>query len=182
VTDAAGEGGPAASVQFEDGADARAWRTSPLPSTRAAWEHTMPDHGDRKTRPTSADVASFLDGVADDRRRTDAWEVLDTMRRVTGAEPTMWGGSIVGFGRQPYTTADGKERDWLAIGLSPRKAALTLYGLTYYGSNADLLERLGEHSTGKGCLYVKRLDDVDLGVLEELVARAWSTNHVEDAS
>jgi hypothetical protein len=142
----------------------------------------MADHGDRKTRPTDADVEAFLDGVAGDRRRTDAWEVLDTMRRVTGAEPRMWGNSIVGLGYQPYTTADGKERDWLAIGLSPRKAALTLYGLTYYGSNDDLLERLGTHTTGKGCLYVKRLDEVDREVLEELIGRAWGANHVEDAS
>jgi hypothetical protein len=142
----------------------------------------MTDHGDRKTRPTSADVEEFLDSVADARRLTDAREVLEVMRRVTGAEPTMWGGSIIGFGNQPYTTSDGKERDWFAVGLSPRKTALTLYGLTYYGSNDDLLERLGKHSTGKGCLYVKRLDDVNREVLEELIARAWVTNHVEDAS
>jgi hypothetical protein len=142
----------------------------------------MADQGDRKTRPTSEHVGAFLDAVADDRRRADAREVLDTMRRVTGAEPRMWGDSIVGFGHQPYTTSDGKERDWFAIGLSPRKAALTLYGLTSYGSNADLLERLGKHTTGKGCIYVKRLDDLDHEALEALIARAWSANHVEDAS
>ena len=142
----------------------------------------MAYHSDRRTRPTAADVDAFLDDVADERRRADAREVRDTMRRVTGAEPTMWGGSIVGFGHQPYTTSDGKERDWFAVGLSPRKAALTLYGLTYYGSNEDLLERLGKHTTGKGCLYVRRLDDVDREVLEQLIARSWVTNHVEDAS
>lgn len=142
----------------------------------------MADRADRKTRPTSADVGAFLDGVVDERRRADAWEVLDTMRRVTGAEPQMWGGSMVGFGRQPYTTSDGKEREWFAIGLSPRKAALTLYGLTYYGSNDDLLERLGAHTTGEGCLYVKRLEDVDPDVLRELIARAWKTDHVEGAA
>lgn len=142
----------------------------------------MVDHGDRKTRPTTADVEAFLDGVADERRRADAWEVLDTLRRVSGAEPTMWGASIIGFGRQPYTTSDGKERDWFAVGLSPRKAALTLYGLTYYGSNAELLERLGRHTSGKGCVYVRRLDDIDRDVLEELIAHAWATNHIEGAS
>jgi hypothetical protein len=139
------------------------------------------DHGDRKTRPTDADVESFLAGVADERRRADAVEVLETMRRVTGAEPTMWGGSIIGFGHQPYTTSDGKERDWFAVGLSPRKAALTIYGLTYYGSNDDLLERLGKHTTGKGCLYVKRLEDVDQDVLEQLITRSWATNHLGEA-
>ncbi len=137
----------------------------------------MADHGDRKTRPTSADVDGYLDAVADERRRTDALAVLELMRRVTGAEPTMWGGSIIGFGHQPYTTSDGKERDWFAVGLAPRKAALTIYGLTSYGSNEDLLERLGKHTTGKGCLYVKRLEDVDEDVLEELIARSWATNH-----
>lgn len=141
----------------------------------------MTEHGDRKTRPTDADVAAFLDGVDDERRRADAWAVLDMMRRLSGVEPRLWGASIVGFGRQPYTTADGKQRDWFAVGLAPRKAALTLYGLTYDGTNTDLLERLGKHSTGKGCLYIKRLDDVDRDVLEELITQSWRTNHEEDA-
>ncbi|MEX2532340.1 MAG: DUF1801 domain-containing protein [Nitriliruptoraceae bacterium] len=142
----------------------------------------MVDYGDRKTLPTDRDVVTFLDGVADARRREDAWQVLAVMCRITGADPTMWGSSIVGFGHQPYTTSDGKQRDWFAIGFSPRKAALTIYGLTYYGSNDDLLARLGKHTTGKGCLHVKRLEDLDQQVLEMLIARAWATNHVEDAS
>jgi hypothetical protein len=137
------------------------------------------DHGDRTTTPTDGDVDAYLASVADDRRRADAREVLTLMREVTGAEPRLWGTSLIGFGRQPYRTADGKEREWFAVGLAPRKAALTLYGLTYYGSNEDLLARLGPHTTGKGCLYVKRLDAVDLEVLTELVARAWRTNHRE---
>ncbi len=139
----------------------------------------MTDHGDRLTRPSDDDVAAFLESVADERRRSDAQEVLALMQRVTGAEPRMWGTSVVGLGRQPYRTADGKEREWFAVGLAPRKAALTLYGLTFYGSNEDILQRLGPHTTGKGCLYVKHLDDVDRDVLEELVARAWETNHRE---
>ncbi|MDT0213717.1 DUF1801 domain-containing protein [Rothia sp. ARF10] len=88
---------------------------------------------------------------------------------------------MVGFGRQPYTTADGKQREWFAVGLAARKAALTFYGLTAYGSHADVLERLGPHTTGKGCLYVKRLADVDEGVLRELIALSWSENHVDAA-
>jgi hypothetical protein len=137
------------------------------------------DHGDRTTTPTDGDVDAYLASVADDRRRADAREVLTLMREVTGAEPRLWGTSLIGFGRQPYRTADGKEREWFAVGLAPRKAALTLYGLTYYGSNEDLLARLGPHTTGKGCLYVKRLDAVDREVLTELVALAWRTNHRE---
>lgn len=132
---------------------------------------------DRKTLPHDGDVDAFVAQVPDDRRRADTEEVLELMRRVSGHEPRMWGPSMVGFGRQPYRTADGKERETFAIGLAPRKAALTLYGLTYYGSHTDLLERLGPHTTGKGCLYVKRLDDVDRSVLEELVRRSWAENH-----
>lgn len=135
------------------------------------------DDADRKTHPTDADVTASLDAVPDERRRADALEVLDLMREVTGAQPRMWGPSMVGFGRQPYRTADGKEHEWFAVGLAPRKAALTLYGLTYDDSNSDLLERLGPHTTGKGCLYVKRLEDVDREVLTELVRRSWETNH-----
>ncbi|MBR7742507.1 DUF1801 domain-containing protein [Phycicoccus sp. BSK3Z-2] len=139
----------------------------------------MTDHGDRTTRPGGGDVDAHLAAVADDRRRADAQAVLVLMREVTGAEPRMWGASTIGFGRQPYRTADGKDREWFAVGLAARTAALTLYGLTYYGSNDDLLARLGPHTTGKGCLYVKRLSDVDPAVLRDLVARAWATNYEE---
>lgn len=132
---------------------------------------------DRITQPTEADVTAYLDGVTDEQRRDDARAAVELMRDVTGAPPRMWGASTIGFGRQPYRTADGKEREWFAVGLAPRKAALTLYGLTYHDSNADLLQRLGPHTTGQGCLYVKRLDDVDPEVLSELVRRSWETNH-----
>ena len=132
---------------------------------------------DRITQPSDADVTAFLDGVTDDRRREDARAVVELMREVTGASARMWGTTTSGFGRQPYRTADGKEREWFALGLAPRKAALTLYGLTYYGTNTDLLDQLGPHTTGKGCVYVKRLDDVDRDVLTELVRRSWETNN-----
>jgi hypothetical protein len=135
---------------------------------------------DRLTKPGTGDVRVFLDSVPDERRRKDAVAVTELIREVTGAEPVMWGTSMVGFGTQRYTTADGKEREWFAVGLSPRKAALTLYGLTYYDSNQDLLELLGPHTTGKGCLYVKRLDDVDRAVLVELVDRAWAANSTSE--
>jgi hypothetical protein len=140
----------------------------------------MAEQSDRKTRPGDGDVRAFLDGVADERRRADARALLELMESVTGAGPRMWGASIIGFGRQPYTTSDGKQREWFAVGLSPRKAALTLYGLTYYGTNTDLLERLGRHTTGKGCLYLKRLEDVDREVLTELIRRSWESNNAED--
>lgn len=131
---------------------------------------------DRKTKPTDAAADDVIDAVADERRRTDAQEALALMREVTGVEPVVWGPSMIGLGSQPCTTADGKERVWFRVGLGPRKAALTLYGFTVYGSNQDLLERLGKHTTGKGCPYVKRLSDVDEGVLRELVERSWSAD------
>jgi hypothetical protein len=137
----------------------------------------MADRDTRKTQPTDADVEAYLDSVEQPRRREDALAALALMREVSGVEPRMWGASMVGFGRQDYTTADGRQHQWFAIGLAPRKAALTLYGLTYYDSNADLLQRLGPHTTGKGCLYVKRLEDLDHEVLRELVARSWAANH-----
>lgn len=136
----------------------------------------VPDVGDRVTQPTDGDVTAYLDSVADPRRRDDARAVVALMAQVTGAEPRMWGPSMVGFGRQAYRTADGKQREWFAVGLAPRKAALTLYGLTFYGTNADLLARLGPHTTGKGCVYVRSLADLDRGVLADLVRRAWDTN------
>lgn len=130
----------------------------------------------RKTAATGAGVEAYLDSVADPGRREDARAVARLMRDVTGAEPEMWGSSIIGFGRMTYTVTDG-EHQTFAVGLAPRKAALTLYGLTYYGSNEDLLARLGRHKTGKGCIYVTRLEDIDAAALRDLVARAWATNH-----
>ncbi len=130
----------------------------------------------RKTRPHDGDVHAFLETVEDPRRKADAESVLALMLEVSGTQPVLWGSSIIGFGRQGYTTADGKEHEWFAIGLSPRKAALTLYGLTYYDSNRDLLDRLGPHRTGKGCLYVTRLERLDAEVLRELVERSWAAN------
>ena len=132
---------------------------------------------DRVTQATDADVTAYLDGVTDERRRADAQSAVDLFREATGAEPRMWGAGMIGFGRQPYRTADGKEREWFAVGLAPRRAALTLYGLTHEGTSTDLLGALGPHSTGKGCLYVKRLDDVDRAVLTDLVRRAWQANN-----
>jgi len=132
---------------------------------------------ERKTQPTDESVAGFLATITDERRRADAEGALALMQDVTGAEPVLWGSSMVGFGRQPYTTADGKQHEWFAVGLSPRKTSLTFYGLTYYESNTDLLGRLGPHTTGKGCLYVKQLEAVDREVLTELIERSWQANH-----
>ena len=126
-----------------------------------------------KTRPTGADVTAFLQSVSDERRRAESIAMRELMERVTGAPAEMWGPSIVGFGRQEYTITSGTS-DMLVMGFAPRKAALTLYGVYNDDAPAEpLFEQLGPHSTGKGCLYLKRLDAVDSAVLERLIRSAW---------
>ena len=126
-----------------------------------------------KTGPTGADVDSFLAAVPDDRRRADARRVCDLMRRLSGEPPVMWGPSMVGFGFRHYRYASGHEGDTFVVGFSPRKAALVIYGVySEYDDSASVLASLGAVTAGKGCVYVKRLDAVDLGVLEGLIARA----------
>ena len=123
-----------------------------------------------KTKVNDASVEGFLNGVGDERKRADAFAVLEMMKRITGEEPKMWGASIVGFGEKTYKSpATGREVDWLKIGFSPRKANLTLYVLTQSIKESGLLENLGPHTTGVGCLYIKRLSDVDEKVLERLI-------------
>jgi hypothetical protein len=126
-----------------------------------------------KTAKTAASVPEFLDAVADPRRRADTMAVCALIQEVTGAEPAMWGGSIVGFGTYHYKYASGQEGDWPAVSLSPRKAALTLYLSTGFDGAEDLLGRLGPHSMGKSCLYVKRLSAIDQDVLRDLVGKAF---------
>ena len=126
-----------------------------------------------KARPTGKDVTAFLDSVPDARRRAEGHEIRSVFERVTGATAEMWGPSMVGFGSAPYTNTTGSH-EWFVVGFSPRKAALTLYGIhDGYGPPDPLLAELGPHTTGKGCVYIKRLADVDGGVLERLIARAW---------
>ncbi len=123
-----------------------------------------------KTKRTDASVDAFLKRVPDADRREDCFTLLRLMKQVTKVEPKMWGPSIVGFGCYHYTYASGREGDWPLTGFSPRKQDLTLYlmgGLDGYG---PLLGRLGKHKTGKVCLYIRRLADVDLSVLKSLVA------------
>lgn len=133
-----------------------------------------------KTQATAADVGRFLEAVAHPVRRADAL-VLDALfRRVTGWTPRMWGPSMVGYGRYRYVYDSGREGEMLATGFAPRKAALSIYIMPGYADFGDILARLGKHRHGKSCLYVNKLADIDLGVLEELIraglddlARRW---------
>ncbi len=122
-----------------------------------------------KTRATDADVAAFLAGVEPAAKAADA-VVLDRLfQRVTGFRPVMWGPSIVGYGRYHYRYASGREGDFLATGFSPRKAAHSIYILPGYADFGPILARLGKHRTGRSCLYVNKLADIDLDVLAELI-------------
>ena len=122
-----------------------------------------------KTKLSDASVEVFLDGIADEAKRRDSYAILAMMQEVTGVEAKMWGDSIVGFGSYHYKYASGREADWPLVAFSPRKQNLTLYIMSGFEQYDELLQRLGKHSTGKACLYVKRLADIDLAVLRELV-------------
>ncbi|WP_229073172.1 DUF1801 domain-containing protein [Actinoplanes sp. DH11] len=126
-----------------------------------------------KTSRTGQSVTEFLAAVPDPRRRADAEAACALMAAATGAEPVMWGSAIVGFGTYHYRYHTGTEGDWPAVGMSPRKQALTLYVSAGFEAYPDLLSRLGPHRTGKSCLYLKRLADVDQEALRELVTAGY---------
>lgn len=124
---------------------------------------------ENKTQVTGLSAIDFIDAIPDAGRRADCHAVADIMRRVTGAEPEMWGPSIVGFGRYHYRYASGREGDAPLTGFSPRKQNLTLYIMPGFERFDDLMARLGKHTTGKSCLYIQRLSDIDFAVLQDLV-------------
>lgn len=125
-----------------------------------------------KTRPTTASVEAFLAKVADEGRREDCRALAKLMKQVTRQDPVMWGPSIVGFGSYRYVYASGKTAEWPLVGFSPRKQDLTIYVMGDFARREALLAKLGKHKASKACVYVKRLADVDAGVLKELVAES----------
>jgi len=125
-----------------------------------------------KTKETTESVAAFLDRVSEKGRRDDCYAVVDIMRDITKEEPKMWGSSIVGFGRYRYKYESGREGEWMITGFSPRKGDLTLYVMPGFEPFADLMKRLGKYKTGKSCLYIKKLDDVDVGILKKLLEKS----------
>jgi len=133
-----------------------------------------------KTQRNDASVEEFLDAVADDQKREDCLTLLEIMKQATGAEPEMWGDSIVGFGTYHYKYASGREGDWMQVGFAPRKQNLTLYIMAGFSRYDELMKSLGKHSTGKSCLYIKKLDDVDMPTLRKLVQE--SVDHVSKAN
>lgn len=128
---------------------------------------------DNKTTATDGDVDKFLDTITDDQRRDDARLLVGLMREVTGEPPVLWGTAIIGFGSRHYRYESGREGDTVAVGFSPRKAQSVLYLTGAPEDYADLLSRLGPHTTGKSCLYLKRVDQADRQALREIVDRSF---------
>jgi hypothetical protein len=137
---------------------------------------------ENKTQATDADVAAFLDAVEPDERRADGKTVCAMMQRISGEPPVLWGPSIIGFGRCHYRYDSGREGDMPRIGFSPRKAGLVLYVVFGFPPFDEILGRLGKHTTSKSCLYIKKLADVDMAVLEELIQASWDDTAVRYSS
>ena len=123
-----------------------------------------------KTQPGDGDVNRFLDEIEDEQKHADSVQLLQLMSRLTGCQPVLWGESIIGFDEYNYRTSDRKEHRWFRVGFSPRKRELTIYIMTGFDPHQKTLSRLGKYRTGKSCLYIKRLTDVDVAVLESLLS------------
>ncbi|MCL4274475.1 MAG: DUF1801 domain-containing protein [Anaerolineales bacterium] len=132
----------------------------------------MAKQAELKTKQTEASVDDFLNAIPNEQTRKDCFEIAKIMKQATRSEPKMWGTSIVGFGSYHYKGASGREGDWMLTGFSPRKQNLTLYIMAGFDRYEALLKKLGKFSTGKSCLYIKKLADVDKKVLKELVTES----------
>ena len=137
---------------------------------------------DNKTKATKSSVTGFIDGLTDPARRADAKALVKVMQSGVGEKPKMWGPSIIGFGCYHYKYESGREGDMPVIAFSPRKAATALYGMIGFSEAAALLAKLGKHATGKGCLYIKKLADVDQHVLETLVVKSLAAKRARHPS
>ncbi|MFM9946175.1 MAG: DUF1801 domain-containing protein [Bacteroidia bacterium] len=123
-----------------------------------------------KTKPTTASVEDFINNVADEQKRKDSFVLLEMMKKASGKEPVLWSSAIIGFGNKRYKSpTTGREVDWLDIGFSPRKANLSLYLMVSIKEQTAALEKLGKHKTGAGCLYINKLEDIDMKVLKGLI-------------
>ncbi len=137
---------------------------------------------DNKTKPTKVSVTAFIEEIPEELKRSDAKVLVKLMRSATGEKAAMWGQSIVGFGSCHYKYESGREGDMPLIGFSPRKNALVLYGTAGFEGADVLLAKLGKHTMGKGCLYIKKLADVDQKVLEALVGKAVAATRARRGS
>jgi hypothetical protein len=124
---------------------------------------------ENKTKETDLSVTDFINAVDDETKRNDCHYLVKLMQEITGSEPKMWGTSIIGFGNYHYKYDSGREGDFMRAGFSPRKTALTLYIMAGFSHYDELMKKLGKYKTGKSCLYVKKLADIDMNVLRELI-------------
>lgn len=123
-----------------------------------------------KTKPTTSSVEDFINSIESEQKRKDSFVLLEMMKKATGEEPILWSNSIVGFGIKRYKSpASGREVDWLLIGFAPRKTNLSLYLMMNLKENAEVLKKLGKHKAGVGCIYINKLEDIDLKVLREMI-------------
>ena len=134
---------------------------------------------ENKTKPTQVSASAFIDALTDETKRADAKALIKLMQSATGEEPTMWGPSIVGFGSYHYKYESGREGDMPLAGFSPRKAATVVYGMTGFGESEALRAKLGKHTTGGGCLYIKKLADVDQKVLQKLILESVAAKRAD---
>jgi hypothetical protein len=133
-------------------------------------KRSQTDMAELKTKVTKASAEKFLEGIKDEKKREDCLQLLKIMKKATKSEPKMWGPAIIGFGDYHYRYESGREGDWFIAGFSPRAQNLTLYLMG--GLDANILKRLGKYKTGKSCLYINKLEDVDVKVLNELITEA----------
>lgn len=125
-----------------------------------------------KTKQNDASVKVFLNSVEDVKKREFAYTILELMKKITKAEPKMWGDSIIGFGNYHYKYKSGREGDWFLSGFSPRKQSMTLYIMSGFSEYNDLLNKLGKHKTSKACLYIKKQEDIDMKVLKQIISQS----------
>ena len=128
-----------------------------------------------KIQPTEFNVEEFIDSVVDEQKRKDAHTLLSIMSDITQQPPVLWGDSLIGFGQYEYQYESGRKGTWFKVGFSPRKQNLTLYIMNGFAQYQHLLAQLGKHKTGKSCLYINKLDDVDVDILKQMVALSYQT-------
>lgn len=128
-----------------------------------------------KTTENDSSVTDFLNNIEDEPRRADCIKLNDLLEKIAGEPGKMWGSSIVGYGKYSYTRSDNKFYEYLAVGFSPRKAALTIYNLPGYEAHPELMKKLGKYKNGKSCLYIQRLSDIDLALLEQILKEGYES-------
>jgi len=131
-----------------------------------------------KTKPTAESVEDFINSIESEHKRKDSFVILEMMKKATGEEPVLWSNSIIGFGIKRYKSpATGREVDWLLIGFAPRKTNLSLYLMLNQKENAEILKKLGKHKAGVGCIYINKLEDIDLKVLRKIIDASLIRKH-----